>query len=125
MMVIAVSNAPPRLRGRLAVWLLEIRAGVYVGHYSARVRERIWEQVCTVIGDGDAVICWAAPTDQGFDFDTVGINRRMPREFDGLKLVSFLPPHGKRGVLMTVLLAAFGTRDVGRNHDAAQVIMNK
>ena len=42
--------------------------------------------------DGDAVICWAAPTDQGFDFDTVGINRRMPREFDGLKLVSFAPP---------------------------------
>ena len=31
MMVIVVENAPPRLRGRLAVWLLEIRAGVYVG----------------------------------------------------------------------------------------------
>ena len=30
MMVIVVENAPPRLRGRLAVWLLEIRAGVYV-----------------------------------------------------------------------------------------------
>ena len=29
----------------------------------------------------------------GESFDTVGINRRMPREFDGLKLVSFaLPP---------------------------------
>ena len=25
MLVIVVSNAPPRLRGRLAVWLLEIR----------------------------------------------------------------------------------------------------
>ena len=63
MMVIVVNNVPPRLRGRLAVWLLEIRAGVYVGHYSARVRERIWEQVLDGIGDGDAVICWAAPTD--------------------------------------------------------------
>ena len=91
MMVIVVNNVPPRLRGRLAIWLLEIRAGVYVGLYSARVRERIWEQVRDGIGDGDAVICWAAPTDQGFDFDTVGINRRMPREFDGLKLVSFSP----------------------------------
>jgi CRISPR-associated protein Cas2 len=39
-MVIAVENAPPRLRGRLAVWLLEIRAGVYVGDYSVKVR--IW-----------------------------------------------------------------------------------
>ena len=92
MMVIAVSNAPPRLRGRLAVWLLEIRAGVYVGDYSARVRERIWDQVCGGIGDGDGLICWTAPTDQGFDFDTVGINRRMPHDFDGLKLVSLSPP---------------------------------
>ena len=31
MLVIVVENAPPRLRGRLAVWLLEVRAGVYVG----------------------------------------------------------------------------------------------
>ena len=92
MMVIAVSNAPPRLRGRLAVWLLEIRAGVYVGRYSSRVRGRIWEQVRAGIGDGDAVMCWAAPTDQGFDFDTVGTNRRMPRDFDGMKLVSFGTP---------------------------------
>lgn len=98
MMVIVVSNAPPRLRGRLAVWLLEIRAGVYVGRFSRRVRERIWRQVEAGIGEGDAVMCWAAPTDQGFDFATVGRNRRMPRDFDGLKLVSFAPrDSGKRG----------------------------
>ena len=40
MMVVVVNNAPPRLRGRLAVWLLEVRAGVYVGVYSARTREK-------------------------------------------------------------------------------------
>ncbi|MXY71200.1 MAG: type I-E CRISPR-associated endoribonuclease Cas2 [Acidobacteriia bacterium] len=91
MMVIAVNNAPQRLRGRLAVWLLEIRAGVYLGRYSPRVRKRIWEEVEAGIGEGDAVMCWAAPNDQGFDFDTVGTNRRMPRDFDGLKLVSFAP----------------------------------
>ncbi len=89
MMVIAVNRAPPNLRGRLAVWLLEIRAGVYVGKYSTRVRNRIWEQVAAGIGDGDAVMCWSAPNDQGFDFATLGHNRRMPQDFDGLKLVSF------------------------------------
>ena len=91
MMVIAVTNAPPRLRGRLAVWLLELRAGVYVGDYSARTRERIWAQVEAYIEDGDAVMAWKAPTDQGFDFATVGRNRRMPVDFDGMKLVSFFP----------------------------------
>lgn len=91
MMVIVVSRAPPRLRGRLAAWLLEIRAGVYVGDYSARTRERIWEQVLGGLEEGDAVMVWRAPNDQGFDFATAGQNRRMPEDFDGLKLVKFLP----------------------------------
>ncbi|MGR3639860.1 type I-E CRISPR-associated endoribonuclease Cas2e [Alterinioella nitratireducens] len=91
MMVIVVNRAPPRLRGRLAAWLLEIRAGVYVGTYSRRTRERIWDQVLGGLEDGDAVIVWRAPTDQGFDFATAGRNRRIPEDFDGLKLIKFLP----------------------------------
>jgi CRISPR-associated protein Cas2 len=91
MLVIVVTNAPPRLRGRLAAWLLEVRAGVFVGDYSARTREMIWDQVVSYIEGGDAVMVWKAPTDQGFDFATVGTNRRMPVDFDGLKLVSFAP----------------------------------
>jgi CRISPR-associated protein Cas2 len=43
MLVIVLENAPPKLRGRLAVWLLEARAGVYVGRYSARVRK--WSEI--------------------------------------------------------------------------------
>jgi len=97
MMVIVVENAPARLRGRLAVWLLEVRAGVYLGNYSRRVRETIWGQVCAYIEDGNAVIAWAAPNDAGFQFDTCGLNRRVPIDLDGLQLVRFgaeaaLPP---------------------------------
>lgn len=94
MLVIVVENAPPRLRGRLAVWLLEIRAGVYVGAYSRRTREMIWEQVQAEIGPGDAVIAWSVPNDAGFDFETCGTNRRVPVDLDGFKLVSFLPRTG-------------------------------
>ena len=90
MIVVVVTNAPPRLRGRLAAWLLEIRAGVYVGDYSRKTREQIWKAVSEHIEDGDAVIAWKAATDQGFDFDTVGKNRRVPIDFDGLKLVKFM-----------------------------------
>lgn len=96
MMVIVVSNAPPRLRGRLAAWLLEIRAGVYVGDYSTRTRDRIWEQVEAYIDDGDAVMVWRAATDQGFAFRTIGRNRRMPVDFDGLTLVQFAPRQESR-----------------------------
>lgn len=90
-----VENVPPRLRGRLAVWLLEIRAGVYVGDLSAKVREMIWGQVRKGIGEGNAVIVWTTNTEAGFDFETLGKNRRIPREMDGVKLISFLPPDDK------------------------------
>lgn len=91
MLVIAVNNAPPRLRGRLAVWLLEIRAGVYVGNYSRRTREMIWGQVQALIEQGDAIMAWATGTDSGYDFETCGVNRRTPTDLDGMKLVRFLP----------------------------------
>ena len=91
MMVVIVNNAPPRLRGRLAVWLLELRAGVYIGAYSKRTREMIAEQIEALIDDGDAVLAWAAPTDAGYDFETYGKNRRRPVDFDGFKLVAFDP----------------------------------
>jgi CRISPR-associated protein Cas2 len=77
MLVIVVENVPPRVRGRLAIWLLEVRAGVYVG-----------------IEDGNAVMAWSTNTESGFDFVTLGKNRRIPKEMDGVKLVSFLPENG-------------------------------
>ena len=89
MLVIVVENAPPRLRGRLAVWLLEVRAGVYVGTYGKRVRERLWAQVCATIEDGTGVIAWAAANDAGFEFDTCGRSRRIPVDLDGFRLVAF------------------------------------
>ena len=91
MMVVVVENAPPRLRGRLAVWLVEVRAGVYVGQYSRRTRERIWAEVQAAIGEGNGVIAWTAQTDIGYAFDTCGQNRRMPVDLDGLPLVAFHP----------------------------------
>ena len=91
MLVVVTENAPPRLRGRLAVWLLEVRAGVYVGDVSRRVREMIWYQITELADGGDVVMAWATNTESGFDFITYGENRRMPVEFDGLRLVKFLP----------------------------------
>ena len=91
MLVIVVETVPPRLRGRLAIWLLEIRAGVYVGNYSAKVRDYIWQQVQEGIEDGNAVMAWRTNNEAGFDFVTLGTNRRMPVDMDGAKLVSFFP----------------------------------
>ena len=91
MTVVVTEAIPPRLRGRLAVWLLEVRAGVYIGDVSRRTREKIWEYMEADLGDGNVIMAWATNTESGFDFQTLGVNRRIPVEFDGLRLVSFLP----------------------------------
>jgi CRISPR-associated protein Cas2 len=91
MLVIVVENAPPRLRGRLAVWLLEARAGVYVGNPGRRIRDMIWNTVREGLGQGNAVMVWSTNTESGFAFETLGANRRIPTDWDGLQLVSFLP----------------------------------
>lgn len=91
MLVVITENVPPRLRGRLAIWLLEIRAGVYVGSVSRRIREMIWEQVVALAEDGNVAIARATNTESGFDFQTYGQNRRIPIDQDGLRLVLFQP----------------------------------
>jgi CRISPR-associated protein Cas2 len=91
MLVIVVENVPPRLRGRLAVWLLEVRAGMYVGKVSRRVREMLWDTVEKGMDGGNAVMAWSTNSESGFDLLTLGANRRIPVVMDGIKLVSFLP----------------------------------
>lgn len=91
MLVVVTEAVPPRLRGRLAIWLLEVRAGVYVGDVSKRVREMIWSQCEALVEEGNIVMVWHTNTESGFEFQTLGKNRRIPVDFDGLRLVSFLP----------------------------------
>ena len=91
MLVIVVENAPDRLIGYLSRWLLEVRTGVFVGDYSVKVRNALWDTTKVEIGNGNAVIAWSAANDSGFDFQTWGKNRRTPAELDGLKLVKFTP----------------------------------
>ena len=79
------------MRGRLSLWLLEVRAGVYVGNYNRRTRERIWGEVRAMIGDGNAVIAWTAMNEAGFDFATVGANSSEHADFDGFLLVKISP----------------------------------
>ncbi|MBU2885465.1 type I-E CRISPR-associated endoribonuclease Cas2 [Gilvimarinus agarilyticus] len=91
MLVVVTEAIPQRLRGRLAIWLLEVRAGVYIGDVSKRVREMVWHQVNAMAADGNVVMSWATNTESGFDFVTYGANRREPIELEGMRLVRFLP----------------------------------
>lgn len=90
--VVVTENVPPRVRGRMAIWLLEVRAGVYIGNVSRRTREMIWEHLSKGHEEGNVVMAWASNHESGYEFQTLGHNRRVPVEFDGLHLVAF---HGQ------------------------------
>lgn len=91
MLVIVTENVPPRLRGFLSRLLLEIRAGVYVGDFSVKVRSEIWDVVRKEVDEGNAVMAWTTNNEAGYAFDTCGKNRRIPVIVDGYPLISFLP----------------------------------
>jgi CRISPR-associated protein Cas2 len=93
-LVVVTENVPPRLRGRMAIWLLEVRAGVYIGNVSRRTREMIWQQLSEGHDDGSVVMAWSSNHESGYEFQTLGPNRRLPIEFDGLHLVAFHPQEG-------------------------------
>lgn len=89
--VVVTEAIPPRLRGRLAVFMLEVRAGVYIADLSKKVREKVWEYIEADRDTGNIVIAWATNSESGFEFQTLGPNRREPVDWDGLRLVAFKP----------------------------------
>ena len=61
MIIVVLTDCPPKLRGDLSKWLFEINTGVYVGNVSARVREALWIRICETVQQGQATMVYPAP----------------------------------------------------------------
>lgn len=86
MIVVSLTNCPPRLRGDLTKWLIEVNTGVYVGRVSARVRDELWQRICENVKDGRATMVFSTNNEQGMDF-RVHNTTWIPTDFDGLQLM--------------------------------------
>ena len=86
MVVVTVSRCPPKLRGDLTKWLIEIDTGVFVGNLNARVRDAVWERICDHIGNGRATMAFSAAGEQKLDF-RIHNTEWEPVDHDGIKLV--------------------------------------
>ena len=75
------------LRGELTRWLVQPKAGVFVGNIPARVRDLLWERVNRSLRDGAATMIHSDDTEQGFSVRILGDPSRVMTDFDGL----FLP----------------------------------
>ncbi len=86
MIVVILSVTPEKLRGELTRWLLEIAAGVYVGHVPARVRELLWLRITQDVGRGRALMVWSRSGEQRLDFRAHN-HAWTPEDYDGITLM--------------------------------------
>ena len=92
MVVMILERVPPGLRGEMSRWMIEPKAGVFVGRVSAMVRDRLWERAMKSAGDGAGVMLHTGTTEQGFSVRTFGDNSRDLVNMEGLWLVR-IPKH--------------------------------
>lgn len=86
MTVVILTSCPEGLRGHLTQWLLELSAGVYVGHISARIRAILWEKIVDMAGPGRALLVYQQPGEQRLSF-LVHDHHWTPVDFDGITLI--------------------------------------
>ncbi len=86
MVVITLSCCPPKLRGDLSRWMQEIDTGVYVGNLNARVRDNVWDRVCSNIGNGHASMSYSSNNEQKLEF-RIHNTQWEPVDYDGIKLI--------------------------------------
>lgn len=87
MVVLILESVPPGLRGELSKWMLEPKAGVFVGTISAAVRELLWEKACQEVGSGGCTMIHRASNEQGFAIRSFGDTTRAVEQWEGLFLV--------------------------------------
>lgn len=87
MMIMIMENVPISLRGELSRWLIELKAGVFVGQVSALVRDQLWKLCCDGVRDGRIIQLWSTNNEQRFDVRVFGDTTREIVDFDGLKLI--------------------------------------
>jgi CRISPR-associated protein Cas2 len=87
MVVMILEKVPTSLRGELTRWLIEPHPGVFVGHVSALVRDKLWEKCVKKLGDGGMIQMWSTNTEQRFAIRNWGQTDRDIVDMEGLWLV--------------------------------------
>jgi CRISPR-associated protein Cas2 len=82
-----LEKASASARGELTRWLIEPHPGVFVGHVSALVRDRLWEHCLKTLGDGGLLQIWSTNVEQHFQLRAAGVTQRQIVDFEGLQLI--------------------------------------
>ncbi|MDP8243562.1 MAG: type I-E CRISPR-associated endoribonuclease Cas2e [Candidatus Hinthialibacter antarcticus] len=96
MIVMILERVSPSLRGELTRWLIEPKAGVFVGRVSAKVREKLWTKVSERVKNGACMLIWRTNTEQGYKIDYRNDPSRIVTDWDGLQLITKPDKHKEK-----------------------------
>jgi CRISPR-associated protein Cas2 len=88
MTVLILERVSPSLRGEITRWLLEPKAGVFIGNISARVRDRLWQRACQNAREGACMLIHSSNAEQGFKIDFWNDTSRHVHDWEGLQLIT-------------------------------------
>lgn len=95
--VVILEKVPVSLRGELTRWLIEVKTGVYAGHVSARVRDKLWMKCVQNKRIGGVIQLWSTNTEQHFKMRMEGDTSRIIVEEEGLQLIK-IPGEFKKAI---------------------------
>lgn len=85
--MIVLERVPVSLRGELARWMIELKAGVFVGRLSALVRDKLWRKITEKKRSGGAILVQVKDNEQHFEIIMDGFPDRSVIDYDGFQLV--------------------------------------
>lgn len=88
MTILILERVPTSLRGELTRWLLEPKAGVFLGNVSAMVRDKLWQKACENAKEGACMLIYTTNNEQGFRFDFWNNTTRHVHDWEGLQLIT-------------------------------------
>ncbi|CAJ36462.1 type I-E CRISPR-associated endoribonuclease Cas2e [Methanocella arvoryzae] len=85
--VFIVESVSPSLRGELTRWMIEPKAGVFIGKLSGMVRNKLWGKIIKNIKKGGCTMAYSYNNEQGYKIESYGDTTRTIVDFEGLSLV--------------------------------------
>ncbi len=100
MVIMILQKTPSSAKGELSRWLFEAAPGVFIGHVSALVRDRLWEKCASSKSAGSVFQAWSTNNEQHFAMRISGSDRYRVLDFEGLQFLQqvgeYLTPIQKR-----------------------------
>ena len=95
MVIVVLERATPSQRGVMSRLTIELKAGIFVGNFGRRVREKLWNRIVNE-WKIDGLMIYTTNTEQGFYALSNGDTSRQIKSIEGILLTQYQIPESKQ-----------------------------